>query len=439
MTADTIAAIATASGAGGVGIIRLSGPSAIAIASAILGGKWLDDRRVVVGYAHDIAGNRLDEVVAFSFVAPRSFTGEDTAEIQGHGGAVNLGMLLRAAVDRGARIAEPGEFTRRAFENGKLDLTRAEGLLAVIDAGSERAWRIAQAQLGGALGAAVNALRERAIVVLADLEGRIDFPDEDLATTGGGWLRDELLAVSSESRRLADSFQLGRALRHGIEVALVGPVNVGKSSLLNALLGQERAIVADQPGTTRDVVEARTMWNGIAVTLIDTAGERSDTTADAIEQRGIELGRARAEQADVVVIVNDGVSPWDDGARFGRRALVVRSKADLALAPQHTALPTSAVTSAGLVELRREILARAGVADSEGSEGVIVTSERQRSLLATAADQSAAAVHGLDAHTPLEMLALDVRQATRALSDVIGQEVGEDMLDALFKRFCIGK
>ena len=439
MTADTIAAIATASGAGGVGIIRLSGPSAIAIASAILGGKWLDDRRVVVGYAHDIAGNRLDEVVAFSFVAPRSFTGEDTAEIQGHGGAVNLGMLLRAAVDRGARIAEPGEFTRRAFENGKLDLTRAEGLLAVIDAGSERAWRIAQAQLGGALGAAVNALRERAIVVLADLEGRIDFPDEDLATTGGGWLRDELLAVSSESRRLADSFQLGRALRHGIEVALVGPVNVGKSSLLNALLGQERAIVADQPGTTRDVVEARTMWNGIAVTLIDTAGERSDTTADAIEQRGIELGRARAEQADVVVIVNDGVSPWDDGARCGRRALVVRSKADLALAPQHTALPTSAVTSAGLVELRREILARAGVADSEGSEGVIVTSERQRSLLATAADQSAAAVHGLDAHTPLEMLALDVRQATRALSDVIGQEVGEDMLDALFKRFCIGK
>ena len=437
MTEDTIAAIATAAGVGGVGIVRLSGPRAIAIAADALGISPTQlDRRVRVGWIRDRAGQAIDQVLAFAMRAPASFTGEDVAELQGHGGPHNLERLLAVLLERGARVAEPGEFTRRAVASGKLDLIRAEALLDVIHAGSERAWRLAQANLGGRLGDEVQAIERRALAVLAELEGGIDFPEEDLELAGAEAVDHELVALAAACARFVDGFRHGRGVSQGITVALVGPVNVGKSSLLNALVGRERALVAAAPGTTRDWLEVVDDWRGVAVTLIDTAGLRA--TDDPVEQRGIALGEARVASADVVVVVNDGVATWDDGARYGDRAVLVRSKADLGGAAP-PARATSAATGLGLDELRRDVLAVAGVADQEGSEQAFVTTARQQALAAAARDAFGAARTARTARRPPEIVAVELRSAAQALAQLRGVEVGERVLDEVFARFCIGK
>jgi tRNA modification GTPase len=394
------------------------------------------DRTVRVGWVTDRAGTRIDQVIAFAMRAPASFTGEDVAELHGHGGVHNLGVLLAAVLDRGARVAEPGEFTRRAVASGKLDLLRAEALLEVISAGSDRSWRLAQANLGGQLGVEVAAIEQRALVVLAELEGWIDFPEEDLEIANATWIATEIAALQAACARLADGFRHGRAVSRGITVALVGPVNVGKSSLLNALVGTERALVAPQPGTTRDWLEVSDVWGGVAVTLVDTAGLR--TTADVIEQRGIALGEARVASADVVVVVNDGQAPWDDGARYGERTVVVRSKADLRGASS-AALMTSATRGQGLEELKHRVLEVAGVADREGSEQAFVTTARQQSLAATARDAFASAAAAWSTKRPPEVLAVELRHGAQTLAQLRGVEVGDRVLDEVFARFCIGK
>jgi len=438
---ETIAAIATAAGPAGVGIIRLSGPRAIAIAAEALGIEESSlDRNVRVGWATDRAGTRIDRVIAFAMRAPSSFTGEDVAEIQGHGGSHNLGKLLATVVERGARVAEPGEFTRRAVASGKLDLLRAEALLDVIAAGSDRSWRLAQDNLSGKIGLEAEAIEKRALIVLAELEGWIDFPEEDLEIANATWIATEISALQSACARLADGFRHGRAVSRGITVALVGPVNVGKSSLLNALVGTERALVAPEPGTTRDWLEVSDVWNGVSVTLVDTAGlrESGDATAGAIEQRGIALGQARVASADVVVVVNDGFSGWDDGTRFGERAVVVRSKADLGGASS-AALMTSATRGQGLEELKHRVLEVAGVADREGSEQAFVTTARQQGLAATAREAFAAAAETWAAKRPPEVIAVELRHGSQTLAQLRGIEVGDRVLDEVFARFCIGK
>ena len=442
MTDDTIAAIATAAGTGGVGIVRLSGPRAIEIACAMLGRPALGDRRVHVGWARDAAGARVDQVLAFAMRGPASFTGEDVAELHGHGGAENLRRLLGAVVALGARVAEPGEFTRRAVLHGKLDLARAEALLDVIHAGSERAVRLAQQNLGGRLGEAARSLEARVIGVLAEIEGRIDFPEDGIEPEVDAAIDAELADVESRCAALAGGFRHGRAVQHGITVALVGPVNAGKSSLLNALVGKERALVAASPGTTRDYLEVADVWDGIAVTLVDTAGTRTgaDPVADSIEARGIELGEQRVASADVVVVLNDGDSPWNDGVAYGERAVVVRSKSDRAReqAP-HAALSTSAHTRAGLDELMKRVLATAGVAAREGSEDALVTTARQHAHAVAARAALAAVIAARRERRVPEIVALELRQAMSALAQLRGEDVGDRVLDEVFARFCIGK
>jgi tRNA modification GTPase len=436
---DTIAAIATASGTAGVGIIRLSGPRAIEIAAEAMGiAADQLDRTVRVGWMQDRAGARLDQVLAFAMRAPASFTGEDVAELHGHGGPHNLGKLLASVVERGARIADPGEFTRRAVASGKLDLLRAEALLEVIHAGSERAWRLAQSNLGGQLGEQVAKLERRGLALLAELEGWIDFPEQDLEPASARWVEDELAALGSQCAALANGFRHGRAVSRGITIALVGPVNVGKSSLLNALVGQERALVASQPGTTRDWLEVDDVWDGVAVTLIDTAGLRA--TEDPVEQRGIALGEQRVSSADVVVVVNDGTATWAEGSRYADRAVIVRSKADLGgEATPLGVVATSSTTGQGLDELRRQVLALAGVADREGSEQAFVTTARQQALAAAARDAFGAAAAAWRAKRPPELLAVELREAAASLAQLRGVEVGDRVLDEVFARFCIGK
>lgn len=431
---DTIAAIATASGVGGVGIVRISGPGAFAIVESIVGRPV--DRQVRLAWAKDRAGLRIDQVLAFGMRAPRSFTGEDVAEIHGHGGVQNLRRLLAVVLECGARLAEPGEFTRRAVLNGKLDLARAEALLDVIHAGSERALRLAQHNLGGALGTASAQLEKRVLGVLGEIEGRIDFPEEDLAPEQDAEVDRELDSIAARCASLADGFAHGHAISAGITVALVGAVNVGKSSLFNALLGTERALVAAAPGTTRDYLEGHTVWDGVAVVLIDTAGARE--TADQIEAKGIELGEQRVAHADVVVVVNDGVAPWNDGAKFGDRALVVRSKADLG-GELHGALATSVATRHGLDDLMARVLALAGLAGQEGNEDEVVTTTRQHRLAVAAKDGLFAARDARRGRQVAEVVALELRAAAVALAQLRGNEVGDRVLDEVFSRFCIGK
>lgn len=435
---ETIAAVATGAGVGGVGVVRVSGPRAIEIVSAVVGlaAEQLD-RRVRYRVARAADGARLDDVLVFAMRAPHSFTGEDVAELQGHGGAVNLARLLRAVLERGARPAQAGEFARRAFENGKLDLLRAEGLLGVIEAGSERAWRIAQAQLDGALGRTLEGLEERAIRVLAEVEGAIDFPEEDLEEQGAAWLGAELAALAAACQALVASYRTGQALRRGITVALVGAVNVGKSSLLNAFVGRERALVSALPGTTRDYVEVMVEWEGVAVTLVDTAGLREE--ADEIEQGGMELGRRRAAEADVVLVISDGVSPWVRD--YEDRAIYVLSKADLqrprVLPEGREVIETSAVTARGLDAVRHAILQKQGLAAVSGDAEILVT-ERQRALAELAAASFSVASARLE-NTPRELVAYDIREGYKALIDMRGVEAEDRVVDEIFARFCIGK
>ena len=482
---DTIAAVATPPGRGGIGVVRVSGPRAVEIVARVVGRlpATLPDRQLVRAAAVDPdSGERLDEVLCVAMRAPRSFTGEDVAEIQGHGGPVNMGRLLRAVLAAGARPAEPGEFTRRAVESGRLDLVRAEAVLGVIEAGSERALRLAQAQLAGELGARVEALRARTVELLAELEAGIDFPEEGIEVAGTAALARRAAEIAADCERLAASFGAGRALREGIDVALVGPVNAGKSSLFNRLVGGERALVAEEPGTTRDFVEAHLVWDGVPVTLVDTAGWRE---ADAdLERRGIELGRRRAAKSDIEILLVPGdrhplqigndlgdltrlprgrqkeqrssqpvgaagtperepagasdLGPLPEETPVEPRRLLVVSKGDAMTAPAPAGvLVTSALTGSGLDELRRQVLERVGARAAE--EGAVVTSERQRDLVARAGAALRRAAEAAAARHAEEVLALEVRDASQALARVLGVEVGDEMLDELFARFCIGK
>jgi tRNA modification GTPase len=460
---DTIAAIATPNGIGGVGIVRISGPDAGALIASLLGREASDlpDRTLVRGIARDRAGARLDEVLAVVMRAPRSFTGEDVGEVHGHGGAVNMGRLLRAVIEAGARHAEPGEFTRRAFENGKLDLTRAEALADVIGASSERAWRLAQAHLAGRLGDRVAAFRARITAILAEVEACIDFPEEGEDYLEAAQLGARAGDLGRELGQLAATFAAGRALREGVTVAITGPVNAGKSSLFNALLGTSRALVDASPGTTRDYVESRAVWDGIEVTLVDTAGVRA---ADSdVERAGIEMGLRRAREADLEVRVQAAdheatrgqgaaEAAAEDTAAGAERVLHVMTKADLFAdgacqavaadgveAAGEPMLLTSARTGQGIDALKQQILLRTCGGGGEGDDGEVVTSERQHTLLARGAESLQSAAQVAASQGPPEVMAVDVRDAAEALAEVVGERVGDEVLDSLFARFCIGK
>jgi tRNA modification GTPase len=437
---DTIAAIATGAAPGGVGVVRVSGPAAVDIVSRVLTlPSGALSREIKFGVARDKSGGRLDEVLAFAMRAPKSFTGEDVAEIHGHGGTANMARLLAAVLAAGARAAEPGEFTRRAFENGKLDLPRAEALLAVIEAGSESALRISQDLLAGSLTAALDAVERQATEVLAEIEGSIDFPEDDLALRADGWVANVLATLSENCEVWSQQFIANKAMRDGVTVALLGEVNVGKSSLLNALVGRGRSLVASSPGTTRDYVEARVQWDGVAVTLVDTAGTRA-TLMDVseVELAGIAAGQARGEIADVVLRISD--KPQSELTNVDR-TIFVRSKVDLdsAVVTASHEIATSAATGLGLDRLKTAVLKVAMLGAIDGYGGAVLITERQRLHALNAAGFFGAAARGVTDGLALEMAALDVRQGVQCLAQMRGREVTERVLDEVFARFCIGK
>jgi tRNA modification GTPase len=435
LTRDTIAAIATPAGRGGIGIVRVSGPGVPRVAAAVLG-KLPQPRLASFGPFRDRQGETVDQGLALYFPAPHSYTGEAVLELQGHGGPVVMQALLSACVDAGARIAEPGEFTRRAFLEGKLDLAQAEAVADLIDAASREAARSALRSLSGEFSAAIGALQARLVELRAVTEAMLDFPEEEVdalhredAAARLAQARQSLGEVLAKSRR-------GSLLRGGIHVVLAGRPNVGKSSLLNRLAGEERAIVTPIPGTTRDALREPILIEGVPVVVVDTAGLRE--SRDEIERLGMQRTRQELDRADLVIAVfeaNRGRDALQDLPAAPAR-IDVYNKIDLApgFAPPADALGVSAKTGAGLEALRQRILVEAGW--STGAEPVFLARERHLRALDRASAHLAAAA-GETARW--EFFAEELRLAHVALGSITGEFSADDLLGEIFKRFCIGK
>jgi len=441
---ETIVAPATPPGRGGIGIVRVSGPATRAIATAMLGGLPVP-RHATVSIFSDSAGGAIDAGLALFFPGPESFTGEDVLELHGHGGPVVMDLLVARAIELGARMARPGEFTERAFLNDKLDLAQAEAIADLIDAGSAEAARAALRSLAGEFSREISELAELVMELRVFVEAAIDFPDEDAEFLASDEVRGRVADIVERFAAVNRSARQGRALRDGLNVVIAGRPNAGKSSLLNALAGFEAAIVTEIPGTTRDVLRERIHVDGLPIHVIDTAGLRD--TADVVEVEGVRRARAEIGRADLVLYVVDAERGLDAAEQAalpaGATLLVIWNKTDLARArpppalENHPVIPVSALTGAGLPALREQLKSAAGYqADAAG-----VFSARRRHLDALARAESLfelAAVR-LAEQASFELVAEELRQAHEALGEVTGRVSSEQLLGAIFSGFCIGK
>ncbi len=451
---DTIAAIATPPGRGGVGVVRISGVKVPAIVESIVG-KPLAPREATVATFRGEHGEPLDQGLALYFPAPRSYTGEAVLELHGHGGPAVLHLLLARCIGLGARLAQPGEFTQRAFLNGKLDLAQAESVADLIDAATATAARAAARSLSGAFSREIGALVDALVELRMFTEATLDFPDEELEFLRADDAQGKLAAIEARLSRVLAQASQGALLREGLSVVLVGVPNVGKSSLLNQLAGDEVAIVTPIPGTTRDTVQRQIDVHGVPLTVVDTAGLRP--TDDPIETLGIERTWAAVAGADLALVIVDAresaaTIPDADRTILERLPatlprIVIHNKIDLAMPPHPSAVETrdgrvhvwlSAKTGEGIEALRRTILDAAGA--HEDMEGTFLARERHLAALADAQSHLAAASqHLCSAQAPLELFAEELREAQRSLASITGEFTADDLLGVIFSRFCIGK
>jgi tRNA modification GTPase len=445
---DTIVAISTPPGRGGIGIVRLSGPNARTIAEPLLKLRHpLAPAQARFAEIIDSTGETLDEAVVTYFEAPHSYTSEDIVEIAAHGSPVLLDHLLRQCLAAGARLAEPGEFTQRAFISGRLDLTQAEAVHDLIDATTLYQARIAAQQLGGSLSRQITPIKQQLIALIAALEAGIDFAEDDIDVLPTNEIATQIQAIQAPLTALEQTFSYGRIVRDGFTLAIVGRPNVGKSSLFNRLVQQDRAIVTATPGTTRDLVTERVSLEGVPVELIDTAGLRE--SLDEAESLGIAKSREAMAEADVVLLVLDATVPLykEDEATIaslaGRTFLIVINKNDLppTALPEpcaFAALQTSALTGAGVPELRRAILSLLTI-EPLGAETALLTNLRQQQAVSAALSALVQAQQAVVATIPHEMVLLDLYETLRALDALTGATTSDDILNLIFSKFCIGK
>lgn len=452
---DTIAAISTAPGEAGIGVVRISGP----LAPEILQRRFRparpdappDSHLLRYGTLVDDRGQPVDEVMAVWFHAPRSYTREEVVEIQSHGGATVLRETLATVLRAGARLAEPGEMTLRAFMNGRIDLAQAEAVLDVVSARTAPGLRAALGQLDGTLSSEIRRARAALIETLAHLTATIDFPEDDVPPQS---VQPELADAAGVLERLLAGADRGILLREGVRVAIIGQPNVGKSSLLNRLLRHDRAIVTEIPGTTRDLLEESLNLRGVPLVLVDTAGIRE--TADLVESLGVARSREALAQADLILFVLDATRPVDEGTLTlaavvaGRPVLVVENKGDqprdpsfdkaartlLASSPH---LRISALTGEGMEALENAMWEQVVGGELRPGMEALVTSPRHKQAIAAALGHVRAAMEGADSGLPADFLTIDLHAAVDELGAITGESAAPDLLDAIFSRFCIGK
>ncbi|MCL0076591.1 tRNA uridine-5-carboxymethylaminomethyl(34) synthesis GTPase MnmE [Dehalococcoidia bacterium] len=445
MYQDTIAAISTPIGEGGIGIVRLSGENACSIAARLFD-KGLLDRRLVYGHIFDPeTSEAVDEVLVAYMAAPHTYTREDIVEINCHGGIVPLQRILGLTLKLGARLAEPGEFTLRAFLNGRIDLSQAESVLDIVRARTQSSLRLAVEGLGGRLSRQIRSIRNELLSVLAYLTARIDFPEDEIEE------QDALRPIKKahlELDELIEGADAGIVYRQGVRTAIVGRPNVGKSSLLNRLLRESRAIVTPIPGTTRDTLEEVVNLKGVPFVLTDTAGITH--SEDVIETLGVERSRKAVEQSSLVLLVTDAGEPLN-AADFeiielldGRTVLVVANKCDLPVQADLSSLPwpivrTSALTGEGMSALEERMADIALGGKVVSPDAFLVTNIRHKEALGRAAQHLRQAEESLEANMPDDFVTIDLTAALDALGEITGETVSEELLDMIFSRFCIGK
>ena len=439
---DTIAALATPWGAGAVALIRISGPEAFTVVDKVFRGRRplaeAQAGRVTRGKIEH-GGRTIDEVLVTVFRAPKSYTGEDVVEISGHGGPVVADEVLRAVFAAGARPAEPGEFTRRAFLNGKMDLTQAEAVMDLISARGEAAAKAAVSQLSGRLGREIEELRSSTMTALAHLEAFIDFPEEGIDPESGRALLGRVEGLTASIDRLLGTADQGRMLREGVRLVIHGRPNAGKSSLLNLLLGYDRAMVSEIPGTTRDTIEENLTLRGIPFRVIDTAGLR-EATDDPLEREGMRRTREHLADADIALRVIDAAEREGIPQRGGNE-IIVLNKIDLFAGrdlPEGT-VPLCCLDARGLDKLVDALVERTKITPSEKREEAVAINARHQDCLRRAKESLAAARASLERSDAPELTAVELREALVAIGEITGGSDSDDVLGEIFRNFCIGK
>lgn len=449
----TIAAIATPSGMGAIAVIRLSGIDAVEIADKVFkGGKKLTDvhtHTIHYGFIVDENGNKVDEVLVSVMLAPKTFTRENVVEISTHGGMVASKRVLEVLLRAGAYPAQAGEFTKRAFLNGRIDLSQAEAVIDVINAENDMSMRNAISQLGGTLSAKINNVRDKLVHLAASMQVLIDYPDEDLADVTTDDIRTVSCECKSEIQKILKTADSGKIIKDGVLTAIVGKPNVGKSSLLNALAAEERAIVTDIAGTTRDVIEEYVNLGGVPLRLMDTAGIRS--TDDVVEKIGVEKSKKCIEQADLVIIMLDSTKDFEDidkdllSETEGKKRIVLINKSDIGnndyseYTKDCDVIKISAKSGEGLDRLAECIKNIYNIGELGKNDGGVITNMRHKTALIKAAGSLEKVVSALDMGMPSDIVSIDINEAIEVLGEIVGATVSEDIVDEIFHNFCVGK
>ncbi len=456
-TSDTIAAIATPLGEGGIGVIRISGPEAYAVGDAVfrstsdipLGKR--QDRSIQYGIISDDDGMPVDEVLMLIMKGPHSYTAEDVLEIQCHGGRQSLERIMSLVLRHGARLAYPGEFTQRAFINGRIDLAQAEAVMDVIQAKSAKGLTAAVSQLEGRLSKSINTMRLHLTDFITRLEVTVDYPEEDLEDIEIPDIAAALRDMESRLEKMLAESRDGRIIRDGVVAAIAGTPNAGKSSLLNRFLEEERAIVTDVPGTTRDVIEEWITIQGIPVCLVDTAGIRN--TSDAVEQIGVQRAKEYMDKADIVIIVVDQSRPLQDEDKRiltsaqGKEGLIVLNKNDLTPVIHEgdvslygfPVLSVSANSGSGMDRLKEKIVSMALQHEPMSGQSALLTNTRHIELVRQSQDALRRALESIEKGMPVDCAIVDIREAWELLGSITGQTVHDDIVEEIFSRFCLGK
>lgn len=458
MYEDTIAAVATPLGEGGIAVIRVSGPDAVGIVDSLFRSKirLSQANSHTVHYGHIYtphSGERIEEVLVTLMKAPRSYTAEDVVEISCHGGIVSVKKVLDVVLETGARLAEPGEFTKRAFLNGRIDLTQAEAVIDLIRSKSDRAFSVALKQVDGVLSRKIKSLRHLLVETMAHIEVNIDYPEHDVEELTNAYIKEKCQSALQSIEEMLRTANQGKMLREGIETAIVGKPNVGKSSLLNALAQDNRAIVTDIPGTTRDVIEEYVTVGGIPLKLLDTAGIRE--TTDLVEKIGVERSRNAIASADLILFVVNGNEPLTTEevellrSLKDRQTVVIVNKMDLDMnidlniihdfIAAERIVSLSAREGEGLDRLEQAIANLFFSGSIEANDMTYVSNARHIQLLKQARSSLLEALDGTDSYVPIDMIQIDVRRAWEFLGEMIGDAVSDSLIDQIFSQFCLGK